>query len=467
MGPTLALVETGLLATVVSAAALYWAPWALGDPVELTIVLSQALALAICCIVAFYYNDLYDFRIVRSFGAFAVRLVQALGIAFIFLAGFYTLFPQTQLAEGPFLSSMVLIVGLLVPLRGLSYAVMRSRPFLERVLILGTGPLAAALVAEIRRQPHFRYAVVGLVADAADSPHPTVAGVPILGPLDRIGEIVREAAPHRVVATLTERRGRLPVRELLEARFFRGTVVEDGVDVYERLTGKLAIETLRPSTLLFAPDTHRYRMERAVARGLSFGTALTALALTAPLCLLIALAVRLDSRGPILFRHARLGLRGRPFDLLKFRTMHPAPAASEWVRDNEQRITRVGVWLRKFRLDELPQFVNILRGDMNLVGPRPHPVSNETLFESSIPYYALRALVRPGVTGWAQIRQGYANDLTEETEKMRYDLYYIKHFSLAFDCRILVDTVKTVLSGRGAREADAHPAGRPVEATSR
>jgi lipopolysaccharide/colanic/teichoic acid biosynthesis glycosyltransferase len=147
--------------------------------------------------------------------------------------------------------------------------------------------------------------------------------------------------------------------------------------------------------------------------------------------------------------------------------MHPAPAASEWVRDNEARVTRVGVWLRRFRLDELPQFVNILRGDMNLVGPRPHPVTNRELFEASIPYYGLRTLVRPGVTGWAQIRQGYANDLAEETEKMRYDLYYIKHFSLGLDVRILVDTVKIVLFGRGARAADAYQPSRALEVTPR
>jgi exopolysaccharide biosynthesis polyprenyl glycosylphosphotransferase len=467
MGPTLALVEAGLLATVVSAAALYWTPWTLQDPVELTAVLGQALAMAICCIVAFYYNDLYDLRVVRSFGAFAVRLVQALGVAFMLLAGFYHFFPDTQLASGPFLSSIVLIAGLVLPLRAVSYVIMRSRPFRERVLILGTGSLAADLVAEIRRQPHFRYVVVGMITDAPNGALTTVAGIPILGSIDHIGDIVRHVMPGRIVTTLSERRGHLPVRELLEARFFHGAVVEDGVDVYERLTGKLAIERLRPSSLLFAQDVHRYRMARAMARGLSFAMALVALVLTAPLGLLISLVIWLDSGGPVLFRHARLGLRGRSFELIKFRTMRPASSASEWARDNECRITRVGAWLRRFRLDELPQFVNILRGDMNLVGPRPHPVTNQTVFEAHIPYYALRMLVRPGVTGWAQIRQGYANDLSEETDKMRYDLYYIKHFSLGLDVRILVDTVKIVLFGRGARAADAYQPGQPAKVAAR
>ena len=147
-------------------------------------------------------------------------------------------------------------------------------------------------------------------------------------------------------------------------------------------------------------------------------------------------------------------MAARRFKLIKFRTMHLVDAApSEWVRDNEERITRVGKWLRKFRFDELPQFFNVIRGDMNLVGPRPHPVSNFELFTARIPYYSLRSGVRPGITGWAQVRYGYANNLDEETEKMRYDLYYIKHLSLSFDVRILFDTVKTVLFGSQSVEA--------------
>ena len=169
----------------------------------------------------------------------------------------------------------------------------------------------------------------------------------------------------------------------------------------------------------------------------------------APLLALIALAVKLDSAGPVFFVQDRVGLGGRRFSLIKFRTMHPAAGkTSEWVCDNGDRVTRLGRYLRKFRLDELPQLINVIRGEMNLVGPRPHPVTNFELFRQNIPYYSLRAAVRPGLTGWAQVRQGYANGLEEETEKMRYDLYYIKHMSAWLDLRILARTVKTVLCGR-------------------
>ena len=198
-------------------------------------------------------------------------------------------------------------------------------------------------------------------------------------------------------------------------------------------------------------------MDLAIGRGLSLLASVVALVSLAPLLCLIALAIKLDSLGPVLFVHDRVGLRGQRFKLLKFRTMHPVTAeTSEWVLDNSHRITRVGKWLRKFRLDELPQFVNIVCGEMNLVGPRPHPASNFELFKERIPYYSLRSAVRPGITGWAQVRYGYANNLEEEIQKMRYDLYYIKHLSLRFDLRILFDTVKIVLFGRGSRAADAY-----------
>src|SRR5207237_6325273 len=191
------------------------------------------------------------------------------------------------------------------------------------------------------------------------------------------------------------------------------------------------------------------RLELMASRTISLAVSIIALIAVAPLLGLIALAVKLDSPGPVFFVHQRVGLGGRSFKLIKFRTMHPHEGrTSEWARDNRNRITRIGTWLRAFRLDELPQFVNILRGDLNLVGPRPHPVSNFEYFMEHIPYYGIRTLARPGVTGWAQIRYGYANNLEEETEKMRYDLYYIKHLSPWLDVRILFDTVKIGLFGR-------------------
>jgi lipopolysaccharide/colanic/teichoic acid biosynthesis glycosyltransferase len=187
-----------------------------------------------------------------------------------------------------------------------------------------------------------------------------------------------------------------------------------------------------------------------MARAMSLVVAAVGLIVLLPLFALIAIAIKLDSAGPVLFVQDRTGKDGRPFPLFKFRTMHPSQEhRSEWVQDNDERVTRVGRWLRRCRADELPQFVNILRGEMNLVGPRPHPVSSQQLFEERIAFYSLRSAVLPGLTGWAQVRYRYANTLEEEEEKMRLDLYYIKNRSLWLDAKIIVWTVGIMLFGQG------------------
>lgn len=339
----------------------------------------------------------------------------------------------------------------------------------ERVLIVGTGPLARRLLREIEARGDPACAVVGLI-DGSPREEESQTACPILGPLDQLPRIVAESRPGRIVVALEERRGRLPVHLLLEAKA-SGIAVEDGVEFYERLTGKLALESLTPSSLLFCGDLQPSLLGRALGRALSVLAAGAGLLLLAPLFALVALAIRLDSRGPVFFVQERVGLRGRRFRLVKFRTMHPAgESRSAWVRDNGDRITRVGRWLRKFRLDEIPQFINVLRGDMDLLGPRPHPETNFGTFLEKIPYYSLRCMVRPGLTGWAQVRYGYANGLEEEVEKMRYDLFYLKHRSLWLDLRILLETLEVVLLGRGAEASavraphgrGAAPAPRPI-----
>jgi lipopolysaccharide/colanic/teichoic acid biosynthesis glycosyltransferase len=239
---------------------------------------------------------------------------------------------------------------------------------------------------------------------------------------------------------------------LLESRV-RGILVADAAEFYERLTGKMAIEELRPSALIMAKGFRNHGAAETLARVVSLVTAAVGLVLLAPVLAALALAIRLDSPGSVFFIQPRAGRDGRPFGLIKFRTMRPcAEVRAEWVMDNIDRITRLGRWLRRFRLDELPQLVNVLRGEMNLIGPRPHPTSNHAVFMEHIAYYGLRSTVRPGVTGWAQVRYGYANNLDEETEKMRYDLYYIKNRSLWLDARIAFETIAIVLFGKGASE---------------
>jgi exopolysaccharide biosynthesis polyprenyl glycosylphosphotransferase len=450
MALSLVMLEAGSLFVGVFGTMLLWSHPGIGASVDVPSVLGQSLAVVGCCLVSFYLNDLYDLRSVRSFAKFLPRLVESVGIAFFLVATLHFLLPDTRLAERRFVSSLLLTSVLVVTLRAVSYRVIRSNPFAERVLILGTGGLTSQLLSEIERRQPCQYTVVG-VADDVDSTECLPARYPLRGPLRHLDKIVEELHPDRVIVALAERRGRLPVGQLLDSRM-HGIPVEDALDTYERLTGKVAIEALTPSALIFSRDFRESRVTLVLRRAVSLLIAVLGLTVLAPLFGLIALAIRLDSRGPVFFVQDRVGLYGRRFRLLKFRTMRPANGhTSEWARDNGDRITRVGRWLRKSRLDELPQFVNVLRGEMNLVGPRPHPTTNVELFRDKIPYYWLRLLVRPGITGWAQVRYGYANDLREETEKMRYDLFYIKHASLWLDLRILFHTTKIVSLGREGR----------------
>ncbi|HEY2946034.1 MAG TPA: sugar transferase [Vicinamibacteria bacterium] len=427
----------------------------------------HALALALGSIAAFCYLDLYDFRQVRGFRQSAPRLVQGVAAGALAVV-VYSALTRGAVAEGRLLAGGVVALVLVLAARAGAYRVMAARLHHYRVLMIGGGPLAQELIAEIHARPDLRQRVVGFVEDRSG---PSLPGCPRLGPLKDVARIIQEVRPHRVIVALAARRGSMPVKALLQLRVL-GTLVEDGVQVYERLTGKIAIEALTPSSLIFSEHFRASRVDLAVARVLSLPLVAVALIVLAPVLALIALAIKLDSPGPVLFVQERVGRGGRLFKLIKFRTMRPAVGAtSEWVKDNDGRLTRVGRRLRQFRLDELPQLLNVFRGDMNLVGPRPHPVSNVPLFEmvmrntpdcgETIPYYALRSMVRPGLSGWAQVRYQYANDLEEEIEKMRYDLYYIKHMSAWLDLRILFATVKIVLRGR---ESVAPSAARPSEA---
>lgn len=355
-----------------------------------------------------------------------------------------------------FEQSAIVAIGVVLapflPVRAIASRVLRRRRA-ERLLVVGANHLALTVINEVQRRPSLRH-VVEAVDDAED--------------LSRIIEATR---PDRIVVALTERRGRLPLSRLVES-LARGIVVEDVTETYERLTGKLPLEALSPSSVIFSRDFRTSRVHHVLARILGLAVSMIGLVFLAPLLGLVALLTVLDSGGPVFFMQKRTGLYGREFTLIKFRTMRPSSQPnSEWEQDNRDRITRLGWWLRRFRLDELPQLINVLRGDMNLVGPRPHPVKNlemlilaaRNLHERSgeaIPYYSLRCSVRPGMTGWAQVRFRYANSLEEEMEKIRYDLYYIKHQSLLLDLHILFETLKIIVRGR----SDIAPADRPMRA---
>jgi sugar transferase (PEP-CTERM system associated) len=442
-------VSEALLVTIgFTVAVVLWAGTATDAKIYLLYLngLGRVLLVAAVFVVLMYYFDLYDSFVLSNRREMVTRLVGVLGTAFVALAVLYYAFPEISLG-GTSLWIGVLIVTVAIPLwRRLFYALNRSARFSERAIIYGDGPLATALMNEVTNRAELGVTIVGLVGRDT----PTVPGIPLLnGDLD---ELVERKGVHRVVVTMGDRRGNLPVEDLLKLKA-RGINIQDGPDYYESVTGKIPLDTLRLSWLLFSPGFHVRTAMQIYKRAFSliFGT--MAVIITSPLMLLVAIAIRLDSRGPVIFRQKRVGENGHFFNIYKFRSMYDGSDKQQLtpVEHRDMRVTRVGKWLRRTRIDELPQLFNIVKGDMAFVGPRPFVPEQEMECAQKIPFYKERWLVKPGATGWAQVNRGYNATLEDNREKLAYDLFYIKNVSFGLDLYIMFATVKTLLLGRGGR----------------
>ncbi|MGE0444752.1 MAG: TIGR03013 family XrtA/PEP-CTERM system glycosyltransferase [Vicinamibacterales bacterium] len=403
------------------------------------------------CQVCFYYNDLYDLTVVHSSRELLIRLLQAAGAASIIIALLYLLIPSIAIGNGIFVSALVIFLTAIVAWRLLFNRLAYASNLEERVLIVGTGPTARMVARQIQTQHDFGYRVVGFISD-----QPGGQGVinPVaVGTAEDIPTLVERYDVDRIVVGLADRRGRLPISELLQAKL-SGIHVEDATTTYERLTGKILIDDLKPSWLIFSDGFVISRWTRFMKRAFDLVLASTGFVLAAPLTLLTALAVYLDSDGPVLYCQERVGENGRTFMLYKFRSMRADAEQGGtpiWARDGDNRVTRVGRFIRMTRLDELPQLWNVLRGDMSFVGPRPERPFFVEQLAREIPFYQQRHAVKPGVTGWAQVKYQYGSSVEDAMEKLRYDLYYIKHLSIALDLSIVFDTVKVILFGKGAK----------------
>lgn len=409
----------------------------------LGIVARGALVVAVCS-AAFYFNDLYDFETSHNLVDLFVRLCRALGGAALLLGGTYLVFPQVMIPGNSAADALLLLLGTILLVRVIVYGLVKRPPFTERVLILGGGSLATELGRQIRTRPDLALTCVGFLGEDEAA----VAG-PCVGTYRDVADAVARYRPNRIIVAMPDREAPLPIADLLACRV-RGIVIEEATQTFERLTRRLAVESLSPTALIFGGGFRVSRPYVWLKRAMSVVIATVALVAAAPFMAMVALLIKLESPGPVFFVQERVGLRGRLFRLVKFRTMRTADATDDeiWRRDNQSRVTRLGAVLRKYRLDETPQFINILRGDMSLVGPRPEMTGNVSAFSGRIPFYDLRHEVRPGLTGWAQVKAGYSMSVEEVTQKVCYDLYYIKHMSLRFDLRILFDTVKFVLCGK-------------------
>ncbi len=419
---------------------------------DLVSAAGKGAVVTVLCLLCLYYNDLYDLTVVRTSREVIIRMLQAVGTASILIALLYLVLPGLAVADGAFLPAAgVFLLGMFL-WRLVFNRVATLQSFGERILIIGTDETARTVARQVLAQRDFPYEIVGFIDEDARRIGESIVNPRIVGTPADIQELVTTRGIDRIFVGLSDRRGRLPVRELLRAKL-SGVRVEDVNTVYERLTGKLMVEDLRPSWLIFSDDFRASRLTRQTKRAFDTLLAFVGLVIAAPLMVLVAVAVWLESGFPVLYRQERVGEQGRRFMLNKFRSMrHDAEGATPiWASASDERVTAVGGVIRKMRFDELPQLWNVLRGDMSFVGPRPERPYFVSQLAAQIPFYEQRHAVKPGITGWAQVKYRYGASLEDSLEKLRYDLYYVKHLSLPFDLTILFDTVKVVLFAKGAR----------------
>ena len=409
--------------------------------------LYKVLAITGIALLCFYYFDLYDTQRVPSGGETFFRIFIALGILSLVLAAIEAFIPGFLLGNDVFLLGLLILTLSLIGWRWL-YGWLLSQPFLrERVYVLGSGDRAQRLVEALQKRPELGLEVVGWGGAASDG---SLTREQLASQLMSLRE--KNAVDHVIVA-MSDGRGKMPVRELLDLRL-SGVKIDDATGLLEKISGKIEVHELHPSRLIFSEGFRLNYLFLALRRLISFAVALIGLALCLPLIPFIAVAVKMNSPGPVLYRQKRVGQRGRVFTCYKFRTMRAdaeAGSGATWATDGDPRITAVGRILRHLRLDEIPQMWNVLKGDMGFIGPRPERPEFVEQLSQQIPYYNLRHIIRPGITGWAQIRYKYGNTVEDAREKLQYDLFYIKNISIGLDFWIFVQTIKVILLGRGAQ----------------
>lgn len=419
------------------------------DPLFLSVVVTTLVVQA-----CMYYSELYDDRAMRWHSELLRRVGQSFVAAVVLLSLIYYLAPSVKLGRGIILIYVAMAVSGILLWRSLHQWLGSHEALSENVLIMGTGVSAQQTAIEILKRAPLGYRVVGFLGEHQAEVGRRLVNPSVIGTTGDLLPLVEKLGVKRIVVALEDRRGKMPVNELLACRM-KGVKVDEASSFFESITGKILISNLRPSWLVFSQGFNKPRLLSNSKRVIELVVACVLLVLSAPLLAVLVILVRLESRGPALFRQERVGQFGLLFNLLKLRTMRldaEAATGPVWASaESDPRVTRVGRWLRKTRLDELPQLINVVRGEMSFVGPRPERLHFVEHFRKIIPYYNERHTVKPGITGWAQIKFRYGSTIEDAEEKHQYDLYYIKRMSLFFDFIILLQTMKVVLFGKGAR----------------
>jgi len=404
------------------------------------------------CLAAFYLFDLYDFIVMHDRRELVLRLVQALGLAWIALALSFYAFPRLMLGRGISVIALPLALGLMVAWRVSIHWFLGHPDFGERILIVGSGNLAVEVAREALDRPDAGYRIVGFIGVDSHLLGKSLINPKVIGVTSELDDIVKREDIDRIVVAMGERRGHLPTDKLLQLSLAGKVNIEEGASFYERITGRVSLNMIRPSWLIFSGRGRQARLSSITRSTVHRMVALFGAILSLPIAALTAVLIKLESAGPVFYRQERVGKNGRPFVLMKFRSMRQ-DAEKEgpvWATKDDDRTTRVGKVIRKIRVDEIPQFWHILRGEMNFVGPRPERPHFVAQLAQEIPYYEQRHLMAPGLTGWAQIKYPYGASIEDARQKLQYDLFYIKNQSLILDAIILFETIKIILFGRGA-----------------
>lgn len=406
------------------------------------------------CLMVFYLYDLYDYVVMTNRRELMLRLVQALGIAWVLLALLFYFVPQLLIGRGVSVVSLFVVLLMLSIWRGLIHILTGHPEIGEKILIVGTGRAAQDTAQAVWDRRDAGYRIVGFATENGNKPPQEIDNSKILGSANNLREIIDSEKIDRIVMAVRERRGVFPTETLLKMSLAGDVSIEECTSFYERVTGQVHLDMLRPSWLIFAGRTKDTRLKTALREFVHRLLALIGFVVSLPIALLTAVLIKLDSKGGVFYKQKRVGKNGRVFEVIKFRSMKTdaeKDGKPVWAVSNDERVTRVGRVIRKIRVDEIPQFWNILKGEMSFVGPRPERPHFVEQLAKEVPFYEHRHLVAPGLTGWAQIKYPYGASVEDARQKLQYDLYYIKNQSLALDLVIVFDTVKIVLFGRGGR----------------
>jgi len=413
----------------------------------------KAALATVFCLASFYLLDLYDFVVMHDRRELVLRLLQALGLAWIALALIFYLMPQAMIGRGVSLISLPLALLMMVGWRLAIHWVLGHPEIGERILIVGSGPFAVEIARETLGRPDAGFRVVGFVDNDPALVGKSLINPKVIGLTSELGSLVRSEHIDRIVVAIGDRRGQFPTEELLRLSLSGDVSIEESASFYERLTGRVLLDLIRPSWLIFSSRGRRARLNEMIGTVMHRTIALFGAIFSLPIAIITAILIKTESRGPIFYRQERVGKNGRTFSLMKFRSMRvdAEKDGPVWAKTEDERMTRVGRIIRKIRVDEIPQFWNILRGDMNFVGPRPERPHFIAQLAEEIPFYEQRHLVAPGLTGWAQIKYPYGASIEDAKQKLEYDLYYLKNQSITLDATIMFETIKTILLGRGGR----------------